>query len=318
MNPIRHRGRRLAVSAVYDGAFTLKIDTTKAGSASDTFVLPCGTGVQFNGYITWGDGQETRVTGAPGDITHTYAAAGIYVVRCRELVNGGFPRVYFNNAGDKAKVLEILQWGQNEWSTFQNAFFGCSNLIITANDAWKARTAKVTNLAATFRGCTSLRPFQAFDTRAVTDWSNLFNGDTALTAFPFRDTRVATTFSAMCYTCSGLKNFPWIDSGNVTNWSTAFFQCTGLNSYDFPTLDMHSITSGTNFMYQVNISKASYNSMLDQLANGRGGIPAAAATGVAFRCDAHYDGSTGGYDGTTARGYLTGTKTWTITDGGTP
>lgn len=317
MNPIRHRGRRLAVSALYDGAFTLKIDTTKAGSASDTFILPLGTGVNFDGVIAWGDGSTTRLSSAPGDVSHTYPAAGIYIVRCWEFKAGGFPRVYFNNAGDKAKVLEVLQWGQNEWSTFQNAFFGCSNLIITATDAWKAKTRKVTNLGATFRGCTILRPFQPFDTSAVTDMSNLFHTCSALTAFPFRQTSKVTTFNNLCYV-NGITSFPMIDTGAVANWSAAFQSCTGLAGFDFPALDMHAITNGANMMYGVNISKASYNSMLDQLANGRGSIPAASASSVTFRVDAHYDASTGGYDGTAARSYLTGTKTWTITDAGTP
>jgi hypothetical protein len=317
MNPVRHRARRLACSAVYDGALTLKIDTTKAGSASDTFILSLGTGVNFDGIIAWGDGTTTRLTGAPGDVSHTYPVAGIYIVRCWEFKVGGFPRVYFNNAGDKAKVLEIMQWGQNEWSTMQNAWFGCANMIVTATDGPRARTAKVANCGATFRGCSILRPFVPFPTPNATDMSNFFHTCTLMTENRFKQLSKVTTLSSAYY-ASGLKSYDWVDTGAVATWTLAFYNCTGMAGYDFPTIDMHSITVGTNLFYAVTISKASYNSMLDQLAFGRGSIPAAAATGVAFYASAHYDASTGGYDGTAARAYLTGTKTWTITDAGTP
>lgn len=318
MHPLRHRARRLAISALYDGAFTMKIDTTQAGSASDTFVLPLGVGLAFNGIISWGDGSTTSVlSGAPGNVTHVYPVAGVYIVRCWERIGGGFGRVVFNNGGDKAKVLEVLQWGQNEWSSINTGFFGCSNLRITATDAWKAKTRKMTSLAAAFRGCTALTTFLPFETSAVTDMSNLFHTCSALKEFPFKQTKAVTNFNNLCYT-SGLTSFPLVDTGSVSNWNGAFQSSTGLAGYDLPALDMHSITSGTNLLYGVNISKASYNSMLDQLAFGRGDIPAAAATGITFRVDAHYDSSTGGYDGTAARAYLTDTKTWTIVDAGTP
>jgi hypothetical protein len=289
MNPVRHRGRRLACSAVYDGAFTLKVN------ASDgTFTLPLGTGINYQGVIAWGDGTTDRLTSAPGNVAHTYPAPGVYIIRCWEFWPGGFPRVYFNNGGDKAKVLEIMQWGQNTWTTFLNAFFGCSNMVITANDGWRAKTSTVQSMQAMFRGCTALKPFQPFDTRAVNDMSSLLNSCTAMTSFPFTKTSLVTNFTNMCTVC------------------------TGMVGYDFPTLDMRSITNGTTMLYQVNISKASYNSMLDQLAFGRGGIPAAAASSVVFRVDAHYDSSTGGYDGAAARAYLVGTKGWTITGDATP
>jgi hypothetical protein len=105
----------------------------------------------------------------------------------------------------------------------------------------------------------------------------------------------------------------------VQNWQQAFLNCYGLDGVTLPELDFSGITNGTQMWYNVTMPKATYNAMLDQLANGRGDVPAAAASSVTFHGGkSHYDASTGGYDGTAARGYLTGTKSWTIADGGTP
>ncbi len=319
MNPIRHRARRLAVSALYDGAFKMLVDTTKAGSASNVFGFPVGTGTyQFN--VSWGDGTgELIAGGGAATISHTYAASGIYVVSIREtrLVNG-FPTIYFNNGGDKLKVLDILQWGRNKWLAMNSAFFGCSNMVVSATDGPGANTDAVTTCQTMFRGCTALRPFAPFPTKNVTNLSGFMMLCAAMTENRFIDIGRVTDISSAWYD-SGLTSFPAnADTKAAQNWTTTFYSCDGLAGYDFPPIDMHSITNGTNCFYLTTPSKASYNSMLDQLANGRGSIPAAAANSVAFRTGAHYDASTGGYDGTAARSYLTGTKSWTITDGGTP
>ena len=47
----------------------------------------------------------------------------------------GFPRIYFNNGGDKDKLLTIEQWGTGHWTSMSSAFYGCSNLAGQASDA---------------------------------------------------------------------------------------------------------------------------------------------------------------------------------------
>ena len=102
--------------------FIITVDTTKAGSANDTFVLPT-TGAGYDAWVDWGDGgAEQNITGTPGNVTHVYAASGTYQIRIR----GTFPRIYFNNVGDKEKLLYIDNWGSIDWSSFEKAFKGCS------------------------------------------------------------------------------------------------------------------------------------------------------------------------------------------------
>ena len=77
------------------------VDTTKAGSASNTFVLPIIKLTSETVKIYWGDG--TNSMGVNGDNTHVYAASGVYTVKIRS--NFG---AYFNDMGDKAKIVRKL------------------------------------------------------------------------------------------------------------------------------------------------------------------------------------------------------------------
>ena len=88
--------------------FKITIDTTKAGSANDTFVLPTAGGATvYDYYIDWGEGGAEEHVVVNTNQTHVYTIAGTYQISIR----GTFPRIYFNNAGDKLKLLTIAQWG---------------------------------------------------------------------------------------------------------------------------------------------------------------------------------------------------------------
>ena len=65
-----------------------------------------------------------------GNTTITFGSAGTYTIR----INGTFPRIYFNNSGDKRKMLDIVQWGTNPWTSMSGAFYGCQNMVSTTTD----------------------------------------------------------------------------------------------------------------------------------------------------------------------------------------
>ena len=87
------------------------------------------TGETYDYTIDWGDGSAVE-SGQTGNATHSYATAGEYDVS----ITGTFPRIYFNNTGDKAKILDVKQWGSQPWTSMASAFYGCNSLNITAND----------------------------------------------------------------------------------------------------------------------------------------------------------------------------------------
>jgi hypothetical protein len=104
------------------------ITTWKTTSDNESITIPT-TGSGYNYDVDWGDGTTT--TGETGDATHTYVSTDTYTV----IISGDFPRIYFNNSGDKDKIYSIDQWGIQEWTSMEKAFYGCSNLVGQANDS---------------------------------------------------------------------------------------------------------------------------------------------------------------------------------------
>ena len=115
--------------------------TDNSGTSNDDQITIPTTGTGYDYTINWGDGNSD--TNVSGDITHTYASAGTYTVE----ISGDFPRIYFNNTGDKDKILTIEQWGDIDWTSMQSAFYGCSNLAIAAADAPDLSNSNVSGIA---------------------------------------------------------------------------------------------------------------------------------------------------------------------------
>ena len=116
-------------------------ETTTAG---ESITIPTATNATYDYTIDWGDGSAVE-SGQTGNATHTYATAGKYDVS----ITGTFPRIYFNNTGDKTKILEVKQWGSQAWTSMEGAFYGCNSLNITANDV--PDLSNVTSLKNMFR-----------------------------------------------------------------------------------------------------------------------------------------------------------------------
>ena len=102
------------------------ITTWQTTTANESITIPTYSSETYNYDVDWGDG-DTDI-GVTGDKTHTYTAAGTYTVK----ISGIFPRIYFDNAGDKDKILTIENWGNISWTSMGNAFYGCSNLTYNA------------------------------------------------------------------------------------------------------------------------------------------------------------------------------------------
>ncbi|WP_341216567.1 BspA family leucine-rich repeat surface protein [uncultured Wocania sp.] len=121
--------------------------TDNPGTSNNNQITIPTTGGGYNYTVDWGDGTPTTVE--TGDATHTYATPGIYAVS----ITGNFPRIYFNNIGDKDKILTIEQWGDNPWSSMGAAFSGCSNLQGNFTDS--PDLSNVTDMSFMFYGANS-------------------------------------------------------------------------------------------------------------------------------------------------------------------
>ncbi|NAS12892.1 BspA family leucine-rich repeat surface protein [Poritiphilus flavus] len=119
--------------------------------------------------------------------TRNNYTAGEIQIAVRNAVSGTgtLSRIYFNNTGDKQKLLSVDQWGSSiAWTSMSGAFYGCTNLDIKASDA--PDLSGVTDLGNMFRWCTSLTGMTGFsnwNTSKVTsmyfmfDRASKFNGD---------------------------------------------------------------------------------------------------------------------------------------------
>lgn len=156
--------------------FIIEVKTDSFDSGSKQFTLPTtGSGYDFT--VDWGDSTSNTYSGSPGNITHTYPSAGTYDIS----IIGDFPRIFFNNAGSKNKLIEIKQWGDIQWSSFENAFLSCLAMDISATDA--PNLSGVTSMRQAFGGIGGLglggHNFNAWDVSNVTDMALMFTGSTS-------------------------------------------------------------------------------------------------------------------------------------------
>ena len=179
------------------------VDTTKAGSASNTFVLPIVKAASETVKIYWGDG--TNSTGVNGNNTHVYAASGIYTVKIESKIFGG---LYFNNVGDKAKITKIANYGQGVSRLNISSFFGCSSLLSIDIGNNVSNGADASNQ---YRGCTALTTVPLLNLSKVTDATNMFLGCTSLTTVPLLNlsncTNAINMFSGVTLTTQSYSDF---------------------------------------------------------------------------------------------------------------
>lgn len=267
--------------------FTMLVKTDNAGtSASDQFTIPT-TGGGYNYDVDWGDG--TTSTGVTGSTTHTFPSAGNYVVK----ISGAFPRIYFNNGGDRLKLLEVQNWGNIAWTSMERAFFGCSNMDVTATDV--PDLSSVTNMFAMFNSASSFnQDIGSWDVGNVTSMRDMF--------------LFATAFN---------QDIGSWNVGNVVDmWS--MFRLASNFDQDLSSWDIGKVSQFGNFLWQATgLSTTNYDATL---IGWESTLQAAYPIGVGYpyTINIHFGGSqyTAGGAADTARTSLISIFGWTITDGG--
>ncbi|CAI8286218.1 MAG: Uncharacterised protein [Bacteroidota bacterium] len=235
-------------------------ETTTTG---ESITIPTATDATYDYTVNWGDGSAVE-SGLTGDATHTYATAGNHTVT----ITGTFPRIYFNNAGDKAKILEVKQWGNQAWTSMEKAFYGCSKLNITATDVpdlsnvtsfnqmfrstlletanrigdWN--TGTVTNMEWMFAYVAGFNQnISSWDTSAVTEMTGIFAG--------------ASTFN---------QDISGWETGAVTEMNFMFYGATAFDQ-DLSNWNISAVTNMTSMFLNCSLSTTNYDSMLDSWSN---------------------------------------------------
>lgn len=262
-----------------DPAFRITVDTTQSGSASDTFVLPLASGETYDFFVDWGDGSSETIT-SDSDVTHVYPSSGTYQIS----ITGTFPRIYFNNGGDKLKLISIDNWGAIAWSSMYGAFWGCSNMNGTYTDA--PDFSNVTNLGRMFQACSSFNS-------SVNDW-NISNV-----------TDINRVFALCSYFNQPLDN--WNTTG-ITNMEAMFYN-TGFKQ-SLASFDMTGVTNVTNMLFGCDINETGTTTNYDDT------LIAWAAQNLVDGLNFNGGNSKYSTTGQTARQSIIDDDNWTITDGG--
>ncbi|WP_299899388.1 BspA family leucine-rich repeat surface protein [uncultured Aquimarina sp.] len=177
------------------------ITTWQTTTVNESITIPT-IGSGYNYTVDWGDG--TIETGFIGDASHTYASSGMHTVT----ITGDFPRIYFNNRGDKSKIRTVEQWGTISWSSMEAAFYGCDRLELDADDT--PDFSAVTSLSQMFRNAFSLvdrkNNIENWDVNTITDMSSMF--------------QLAPDFN---------ENIGVWDVGSVTDFSSMFEDASDFN-----------------------------------------------------------------------------------------
>ncbi|AFY01034.1 putative membrane associated lipoprotein [Bdellovibrio bacteriovorus str. Tiberius] len=194
-------------------SFIFTVDTTK-GNGTDTFELPLTGWAGHDFTVYWGDGDWQDIESATwnpgmGAIIHSYPGPDVYEIK----IKGAMPYFRFGGGGDRLKILDVKQWGTNQWGTAQMMFAGCENLQVSAID--RPDLSNVTDMRGMFMGAKAFNsPVDHWITSNVQDMSNIFMGAEAFNQ-PVGgwDTANATTMASMF---SDAKAF----NQDISEWDT--------------------------------------------------------------------------------------------------
>ena len=287
----------------YDTRFKITVDTTKAGSANDTFILGTSYNGTFNYYIDWGDGgTESHVT-VNTPQTHVYTVSGTYQVKIR----GTFPWLYMLN-GDYAKITSIDNWGNIKWGTLsRKAFNSCSNMIGTFIDVPNLSAAQ--DLSNFLSGCSSFNSEINWSIPSATNLSSFLRDDVKLNK-PITLTNAGNVKTLLRFLsgCSLFNSTVTIDdTGSVTDMTYMFAEDTAFDqSVEF---SYESLTDATGMFNNVTLSVANYEAIINFM------------DGQDVRDSVTFGGGNSyinyNSDAATVRSHLIDTHSWTFVDNGT-
>lgn len=311
-------------------AFTIIVKSDNAGtSASNQFTIPV-IGAGFNYNVSTSDGYSA--SGITGNTTITFpSGAGTHTVT----ISGDFPRIYFNNGGDRLKILDITNWGNMVWASFDNAFRGCNNLQLSATD--NPILTSVTNMAGMFRSCTVMNgDISGWDVSNVTTMTDMFREATAfnqniggwnvsnvtsmlrmfLSATSFNqnisswNVGSVTNISGMFRSATAFnQNIGGWNVGSVTNMSEMFYSATAFNQ-NIGGWDVSNVSNFTDFMFGKTAANYSATN-LDAIYNGWSLLSVKPNININFNTIKYTSASSAG------RAVLVASpNNWTINDGG--
>ncbi|MEP5376751.1 MAG: BspA family leucine-rich repeat surface protein, partial [Hyphomicrobiales bacterium] len=209
---------------------TWEVGNADYGDGDLTVTIPT-TGSGYNFTVDWGDNSTptTHVGSGANLASHEYPSADTYTIK----IYGDFPRIFFDNGGDKDKITAVTHWGNIQWQSMGLAFYGCTHLDITAPDA--PNLENVTNMSYMFIAATSLTGtatnLNSWNVGKVTTMHQMFNGASAFNAdISGWDVSSVNNMSFMFYKASSFNaDISGWDVSSVTTIADMFHDATSFN-----------------------------------------------------------------------------------------
>ncbi|WP_121665913.1 BspA family leucine-rich repeat surface protein [Mesonia aquimarina] len=215
-----------------------------------------GTG--YNYTIDFGDGTvENNVT---GDVSHTYNSSGIYTVS----ITGDFPRICFGNywfttSNMEDKIASVEQWGDIQWYSMSEAFYGCDNLNINATDI--PDLSQVTDMSSMLREVNFINSsINNWDVSNVTNMSYLFAyADSFNQPLDNWDVSSVINMESMFWEAYSFNQSidNW-DVSNVTNMVGMFSNAAAFNQ-DIENWDVSNVTNMAGMFSSTGVFNKSLN-----------------------------------------------------------
>jgi len=275
-----------------------------------TITIPIQTANTYT--ITTSDGQEITTSG--NNPTVEFSTAGTYEVS----ISGDIQRIFFNNTGDLANILDIKQWGTDTtWTSFSGAFYGCSRLNVSASDV---PNITATSLLNAFRGCD------------LTTFNSVNNWDVSSAQFMggiFRDSSFNQDIgnwdvSSVISLALSFDNAPF--NQDIGNWDVSnatnmlrMFQDNDAFDQDISGWDITNVTNFGNFMLGGTLSTSNYDALLNGWYSTLKAIYVDPASPPSYPGDGlsiHFGNSVSSSAGSASRAALQQSPfNWTIADG---
>ena len=309
------------------GAFTTEWTTT---ANSESIALPYGAGT-YSGTIYWGDGSTDINDGSV--TSHTYATAGTYTV----IITGDCIGWNFGQGGTPTNFTSVVNWGQLQLGTdnlgynfaycynldlssvqgtlnltgvtvLDGLFFECGSLTTINNiNSWD--TSAVTTMNSMFGNCIAFNQALTFNTSAVTNIGSMFNGCSVFNQPLTFDTSSVESMEATFSDATAFnQNISSWNTGAVTTMELMFSGATAFNQ-NIGTWNVANVTNFVSFMKGKTPATFSTTN-LDAIYNGWSTQSVQLSLTIDFDTAKYTAAATAG------RLVLTGTKLWTITDGG--
>ena len=287
-------------------AFTIEVKTDNRGTSNDNQFKFTGAVGDYDVIAKQNGTQVATFNDLSGEQTITLPSSGVYDLEVSAKEVNGFDRIDFDNVGDKLKLTDIKQWGTIAWSSFNDAFYGCNNMKVTATDV--PNLSNVTDVRSMFRNTTSANPdVSNWDVSSVTDMSYMFFSATSANPDVSNwDVSSVTDMNSMFRGASSANPdvSNW-DVSSVTNMRLMFFSATSAN----PDVSNWDVSNVTNMDRMFQSSNLSVNNLTACYENwSQLSLQQNVSFGAGYT---KYNAS-----GQAGRDILVNTYNWTIEDGG--